>query len=210
MLRKIGFTLAEVLITLGIIGVVAAMTIPALINNTGQAEFKTAFKKNISTLNQSVTMNVAVDSVDLSQLTSGTCTTVGSICYMFNNRMNVMNLDSAVADTTLDPPGTFPAVASTSNYTLFFNDGSVFSFPTACNAPSFANSTSCKGIIDTNGGKGPNRLSNCRGVLNVVSENSIVCTNPAGNVRIADRYSVRFGDGLIIPNGNAARYALYN
>ena len=29
-----GFTLAEVLITLGIIGVVAAMTIPTLISNT--------------------------------------------------------------------------------------------------------------------------------------------------------------------------------
>lgn len=31
---KKGFTLAEVLITLGIIGVVAAMTIPVLMNST--------------------------------------------------------------------------------------------------------------------------------------------------------------------------------
>ena len=30
-MKKIGFTLAEVLITLGIIGIVAAMTIPTLI-----------------------------------------------------------------------------------------------------------------------------------------------------------------------------------
>lgn len=34
MLKK-AFTLAEVLVTLGIIGVVAAMTMPTLINNTG-------------------------------------------------------------------------------------------------------------------------------------------------------------------------------
>ena len=32
-LKKTGFTLAEVLITLGIIGVVAAMTLPAVITN---------------------------------------------------------------------------------------------------------------------------------------------------------------------------------
>ena len=34
---KKGFTLAEVLITLGIIGVIAALTAPALIQNTGTA-----------------------------------------------------------------------------------------------------------------------------------------------------------------------------
>lgn len=32
-ISKVGFTLAEVLITLGIIGVVAAMTIPSLYNS---------------------------------------------------------------------------------------------------------------------------------------------------------------------------------
>ncbi|MBR6126283.1 prepilin-type N-terminal cleavage/methylation domain-containing protein, partial [bacterium] len=37
-MRKTGFTLAEVLVTLGIIGVVAALTTPALINSTGNAQ----------------------------------------------------------------------------------------------------------------------------------------------------------------------------
>ena len=44
---KKGFTLAEVLITLGIIGVVAAMTLPALVNKTQNQELVTAFKKCI-------------------------------------------------------------------------------------------------------------------------------------------------------------------
>ena len=35
-----GFTLAEVLITLGIIGVVAAMTLPALVNHTQGKELE--------------------------------------------------------------------------------------------------------------------------------------------------------------------------
>lgn len=47
-----GFTLAEVLITLGIIGVVAAMTLPSLINRTQSKELETQFKKVYSELNQ--------------------------------------------------------------------------------------------------------------------------------------------------------------
>lgn len=46
------FTLAEVLITLGIIGVVAALTIPILMQNAGDAEIKTAFKKSYSSIMQ--------------------------------------------------------------------------------------------------------------------------------------------------------------
>lgn len=40
-----GFTLAEILITLGIIGVVAAMTIPNLINAYKAKQLRTRFNK---------------------------------------------------------------------------------------------------------------------------------------------------------------------
>lgn len=50
--RKQAFTLAEVLITLGIIGVVAALTLPSLINRTKNRELHTAFLKTYSELNQ--------------------------------------------------------------------------------------------------------------------------------------------------------------
>lgn len=52
-MRK-AFTLAEVLITLGIIGVVAAMTLPALINKTHGAQYKTALQKSYSVLTQAL------------------------------------------------------------------------------------------------------------------------------------------------------------
>ncbi len=48
-LRK-GFTLAEVLITLGIIGVVAALTIPTLISNYQEKQTLTKLQKTYSTL----------------------------------------------------------------------------------------------------------------------------------------------------------------
>jgi prepilin-type N-terminal cleavage/methylation domain-containing protein len=48
--RHLAFTLAEVLITLGIIGIVAAMTIPTLMNRTNNSEYETAFKKALSNI----------------------------------------------------------------------------------------------------------------------------------------------------------------
>ena len=56
-----GFTLAEVLITLAIIGVVAALSIPAVISNSQQQEFKTGLRKAVSVLNSAITMNMALD-----------------------------------------------------------------------------------------------------------------------------------------------------
>ena len=53
---KKGFTLAEVLITLGIIGVVAALTLPAVINNTEKKERQEALKKAYSSLQQALLM----------------------------------------------------------------------------------------------------------------------------------------------------------
>ena len=58
---KKAFTLAEVLITLAIIGVVAALTIPSVISNSQQQEFKTGLRKAVSVLNQAITMNMALD-----------------------------------------------------------------------------------------------------------------------------------------------------
>lgn len=49
-----GFTLAEVLITLTVIGVLTAMTIPTLMNKINDAELRTVFKKMYSTTSQAM------------------------------------------------------------------------------------------------------------------------------------------------------------
>lgn len=55
---KKGFTLAEVLVTLGIIGVVAAMTIPALIRSYNKQLVETRLKKFYSVFNQAILQSV--------------------------------------------------------------------------------------------------------------------------------------------------------
>lgn len=54
--RKTAFTLAEVLITLAIIGVVAAIVLPTLINNSKEAEFHAAWKKKFAEFSQAAKM----------------------------------------------------------------------------------------------------------------------------------------------------------
>lgn len=62
---KIGFTLAEVLLTLGIIGVVAALTIPHLIQVTQDNEFRNRFKKEYSVLNSAYTRAIQDNGGDM-------------------------------------------------------------------------------------------------------------------------------------------------
>lgn len=52
--RKIAFTLAEVLVTLGIIGVVAAITMPTLIDNHQKKVAATRLEKFYSMMSQAV------------------------------------------------------------------------------------------------------------------------------------------------------------
>jgi len=61
-MKKSGFTLAEILITLTVIGVVAALTIPTLLQNTNQAELISAWKKTFGDIAQARLSILAQDS----------------------------------------------------------------------------------------------------------------------------------------------------
>ena len=54
--RRVAFTLAEVLITLGIIGVVAALTLPSVIQNYKKQEVLSRLKKSYAVIEQTVKM----------------------------------------------------------------------------------------------------------------------------------------------------------
>ena len=87
MTKRFGFTLAEVLITLGIIGVVAAMTIPTLISNTNGAQFKSAYKKALSSLNQAILMNVAMEDTDFRTLAKDDAASGVKMSYILTERL---------------------------------------------------------------------------------------------------------------------------
>ena len=55
-MKRTAFTLPEILITLGAIGIVAAITIPVLFSNINNVKFRNQYKKAVSTLNQAALM----------------------------------------------------------------------------------------------------------------------------------------------------------
>lgn len=195
------FTLAEVLITLGIIGVVAAMTMPTLINQTNGAQYKAAYKKALSAISQAVTLNVALDDVGFAE--AGPETVLNGT----TPRMNIVN-STTNADDNYDVilgTGTGKALATTAtkfssnNTTLYFNDGSVFSFKTGIAADTCTASTvktngtikaDCRGVIDVNGKKGPNKETK----------------DPESP---SDIYPVYFYDQTILPATQSATEVLY-
>ena len=102
MKKSFGFTLAEVLITLGIIGVVAAMTMPTLMNSTQGAQYKAAYKKALSAIAQGVTLNVALDGASFADTVASTAagstakpTTGDSVASILAARMNIINAATA-------------------------------------------------------------------------------------------------------------------
>ena len=68
--KKDGFTLAEVLITLGIIGVVAALTMPSLIAHYKDKVLKNQLKKSLSVVNQAIRAGMAKEGLDSINLKS--------------------------------------------------------------------------------------------------------------------------------------------
>jgi len=119
--KKKGFTLAEALITLVIIGVIAALTIPAILVNTEQHEYKSALKKALSMLNQVIELNIALDGYGPLGAENMTDPTVeDSLFEMFRKRMNV------ISTSTSYPWGTDGA----QNYAFFTADGMRYEFPT--------------------------------------------------------------------------------
>lgn len=65
------FTMAEVLITIGIIGVVAAMTLPALMNNHRNKALEAGLKRSYSVLSQALDMYYAQTGEKLTSETIG-------------------------------------------------------------------------------------------------------------------------------------------
>ena len=226
MTKRFGFTLAEVLITLGIIGVVAAMTMPTLINQTQGAQYKAAYKKALSAVAQGVTLNVALDDVSFADTVAGTAGSAtapsngASVASLLNARMNVSDVKSATPYTQ-DP--LYKSGATLSHHAvdtwMFFNDGSMFAFKNTADGATCADGTKiCKGYIDVNGLKGPNKFATCDTASATAADGltsdgkSINQSALAASCTVSsptDLYDVYYYDQTIVPATNAAKAVLY-
>jgi len=123
-IKRRGFTLAEALITLVIIGVIAALTIPAILVNSEQHEYKSALKKALSALNQVIELNIALEGYGPIEIESGTSITDmrdkdDSLYNFFRRRMNVISTSDSYDG------------GSQTNMAFFTADGMRYEFPSS-------------------------------------------------------------------------------
>ena len=157
-MMKKGFTLAEVLITLVIIGVVASMTIPTLMNSTHGTEYKTGFKKAMSTLNQAFSLNYAITATLPGE--DDYASNKGMLDYFFKKRLSVISTSTSTSAFATGDGVTI--TASNDNNVFYTTDGMRYVF-NIDNKAGVADSTGDKYygtiLVDVNGEKGPNTLT---------------------------------------------------
>ena len=164
---KKGFTLAEVLITLTIIGVVATLTLPSLMSNTTEQQAITAFRKVMNTLNEAGQMSAATDGFDYSNITTTSKASASAGDVVDANGVAVQSLwallvNRAQVDVNRSIKGGIGGDC-TNKVQVFFRDGTAICFTgtditqgKGKNADSVINIT-----VDTNGFKAPNALFEC-------------------------------------------------
>lgn len=204
---KSGFTLAEVLITLAIIGVVAAITIPALVSKYQEVLYKAAYKKAFSDVNNAFQM-LLNDGV-LNQITwdniddDGNIVSGVSTSYRKNFRLltNYMKVTKTCFDGADDTPcwqcidaeqgqgGNADFKGNSSNcprYVDSFVDSSGRAWSTY--AFSMGNSNENVFIVDINGHKAPNELGKDRFPFSMKPHNKGTINLPDAPVNIRPTY----------------------
>jgi prepilin-type N-terminal cleavage/methylation domain-containing protein len=152
------FTLAEVLITLGIIGIIAEITIPTLVQNIQTQSMKAAYKVAYSELAQA-TVEITTDSS-------------GSLVGVFTDRTTAVNMYSQklkVIKTCIDPSGNWTCPMSSGlnhiQSVITLANGAqigISAIDTNCNDSSwglanFGQNLCTEFYIDVNGDKKPNK-----------------------------------------------------
>ena len=90
---KKGFTLSDVLITLGIIGIIAAITIPVIYAKVQLKILETAFKKEYSVLQNAINYLVAEENITECYSGGNGYQLIGSDCSrLYENLVSKLNL----------------------------------------------------------------------------------------------------------------------
>ena len=142
--NKKGFTLAEVLITLGIIGVVVAMTMPVLISKYRERVFLTQLKKMVSMVEKML---------ERISFETGSIADTFNNCYELNVSSKAMCFNNILFEYgDIDKDSVTTQYVHPAHYPLYFKDGSSLDMSTVN-----ATATYTVFTFDVNGAKGPNK-----------------------------------------------------
>lgn len=186
MKKIIAFTLAEVLITLGIIGVVAAMTIPTLMQNMGNNQFEAGFRKVLSTFSNAINLIKIDNGGTLISTYSSTDNALDGICNIMKCTKKCYTSDDRTQCFhngtdwyTLDGRQGWQDYSTlTNNASAILIDGTTFdiSWKPSCNGNNGTLTTICGNLaVDVNGFKKPNKMG--RDIFELFIEQNKVIPN---------------------------------
>lgn len=201
------FTLAEVLVTLGIIGVVASLTMPGLMGNYQKKANITAMKKAYSVLNQAYMNIVREQGMDAVSM----CPTNDSKCLgdMFKSELKLINSElwvpngGGVANCWVDSTITN---AGEQHYCTVSADGIVYDFDMEWQRT--ADRINAYICIDTNGAKRPNKFGKDRFTFVII--NTSITPYKSYDLTVENYPSCKDGDGGMYDNLGCAYKYLYN
>ncbi len=102
-MKKGAFTLAEVLLTLAIIGVVAAMTVPSLMTSTEDKKLAAAAKKAYNTLQNAITLKQA--QTDLTPADTDGAHLMDFLTGLSDDKVQVLKVTEQEGQTVQTPDG---------------------------------------------------------------------------------------------------------
>ena len=201
MKKKEGFTLAEALMTLAVIGVVSTLVIPSVITNSKRTQYATAYKKAVKTVNEAITMNIAKGEK------SALSTTSNNTLFTYLQK----NMD-VISSTTQSKYGT-------GNSAFYTPDGMRFEFPASGDTLTDKTGGNILGDITFNVnacgtyglgiGGGTKALKNEPCII-AVDVNGDKKPNIAANNEISDIFLILVTDKTALPYGDIAQKAYYN
>lgn len=193
--KRFGFTLAEVLITLGIVGIVAALTLPLLVKKYQMNMFEVAFKKQYSVLNNTINYLQLDKGLSECYITVITVPYQGKLVEMYagnNSECSALKkeLITNLKLTPIEKYSTFTTkskllqgggtmVNGSVDYDDLVQNSKVYLFPDGA-VILFRNNDNASGyeddviIIDVNGQKGPNKWGYDVFCLTLVKKNGII------------------------------------
>lgn len=153
-MNKKGFTLAEVLMVMAIIGVIAAVTIPAVMSSTRGKEYQTSAAKALSTLHSAMQFRYALEEESMEDYDF-------SIGAYLTREIDAVTKKRAIAGAKVQGASDNQCVDNTSACKVETQDGMIWSFPGGKASDVGANQCSspngCLVWVDTNGLRGPTR-----------------------------------------------------
>ena len=196
-----GFTLAEVLITIGIIGVAASMTLPSLINNSRNKQFEAGLKKNYSVISQAFDMYQAKNEERATRQTFVGKNFKNTIMPYFNVVKDcgsgVFYQNDKCMPKGDNPYKTYDGKGSFGIYATYFEEGSFILSDGSFVRIFHQNwgNTNCFIAVDVNGfAKNPNRAGYDLFVFELTNDGKIL---PVGAPGTSYAYNSSFWDGHV-------------